>query len=245
MTLWLVTVLAPLQILLGDLHGLNTLEHQPLKIAAMEGNWETASGVPAILFAIPDEEAETNHFEIAIPKLGSLILTHEWDGVVPGLEEWAPEDRPSVPIVFTSFRIMVAIGFTMLLVALLSLYLRFRRRLFESRWFLRLCVACTPLGFIAILAGWVTTEHGRQPWVVYDLVRTADGVSPALTGGTVLSSLIAFFVAYAAIFSAGTYYLLKLIGQGPEERPAGAVKERTGTPQRPLSAAERPIEPGP
>ena len=241
MTLWLVTVLAPLQIVLGDLHGLNTLEYQPAKIAAMEALWETQSGAPAILFAIPDQEAATNRFEIAIPGLGSLILTHEWDGVVRGLDAWPREQWPSVPIVFTSFRIMVAIGFLMLFVAMANLYLRFRGRLFDTRWFLKLCVLCAPIGFVAVLAGWVTTEHGRQPWVVYGLLRTADGASPGITGGTVLASLIVFVIVYAVIFSAGIYYILRLIRGGPEDRqPSPPLRRPAETPKRPLSAAEHP-----
>lgn len=240
MGLGLISLLAPAQILLGDLHGLNTLEHQPVKVAAMEGHWEPKEGAPVILFGIPDPEAETNHYEIGIPKLGSLILTHELDGRVPGLAEWAPEDRPYVPLVFFSFRLMVAIGFLMLFVGLVSLYLRYKGRLYDTRWFLRLCVACTPIGFIAILAGWVTTEAGRQPWVVYGLLRTAEGVSPAVTGGSVLASILAFLVAYTIIFGAGIYYMGRLVQKGP-----GEVREPSaaGRPKRPLSGVDEALEP--
>ena len=166
MALGLITVLAPLQVGLGDWQGLNTFEHQPLKVAAMEGHWESRRGAPLILFAIPDEEAEENRFEVAIPKLSSYILTHEWDGLVPGLKDAPEELRPPVAVVFWAFRIMVGIGLLMIGIAAVSVFLRFRRRLYDTRWFLRLCVAATPLGFVAILDGWTTSEVGRQPWVV-------------------------------------------------------------------------------
>ena len=239
-TLWLVTVLAPLQILLGDLHGLNTFEHQPVKVAAMEGHWETQTGAPMILFAVPDPELETNHFEIAIPYLGSLILVHEVGGEVRGLKAWPADERPPVPVVFYAFRIMVAIGFLMLGVALASLWLRRRKRLFETRWFLRLCAACTPIGFVALIAGWFVTEVGRQPWTVYGLLRTVDSTSPAITGSGVFSSLIAYVIVYAIIFTAGTYYILRLIGRGPGE----AQKVPQGRAARPLSGTGQPFEAG-
>jgi len=239
MTLWLVFVLAPLQILLGDLHGLNTFEYQPAKVAAMEGHWETQRGAPAILIALPDPEAEPNHFEIGILKLGSFILTHEWDGEVHGLKEWPKEDRPYVPLVFWMFRLMVVIGFVMLFVALAGVYLRMRGRLYDAHWFHRLCMGCIPIGFVAVIAGWITTEAGRQPWVVYELMRTSDGLSPAITGESVLFSLVAYAAAYAIIFSAGVYFIYRIVRHGPEEIPKGA-REQVGGPHRPLSAAEFP-----
>ncbi len=231
MGMWLIAILAPLQIVLGDLHGLNTAEYQPVKVAAMEGHWETRRGQPAIIFAIPDEANERNRFEVGIPRLGSLILTHEWDGLVQGLKDWPPEDRPPVAPVFWTFRIMVLMGFIMLGVGVASLYLRFRGRLFESRWFLKTCVACLPIGFIAILAGWFTTEIGRQPWVVYELLRTSDGASPMLTGAQVLTSLSVFVVAYSVVFGAGIYYLVHLVRKGPEMAEDG----------HPLRGARRPL----
>ncbi|TWA92849.1 cytochrome bd-I ubiquinol oxidase subunit 1 apoprotein [Azospirillum brasilense] len=247
MSLALITVLAPLQIFLGDLHGLNTLEHQPAKIAAMEGHWEGGARAPLILFAIPDNEAEANHAEIAIPALSSLILTHEWDGVVPGLKSFPVEDRPNPEILFWTFRIMVAIGMVMLTVALIHLVQRVRGKLYSPNWFHKLLVGCMPLGFIAILAGWFTTEIGRQPWVVYGMIRTADAVTPALTGGAVLTSLIVFMVVYAIIYGAGTYYLFRLLTIGPArlidedlELPAVAQGHQ---PKRPLSVPGESIEP--
>jgi cytochrome bd ubiquinol oxidase subunit I len=241
MALGLIVVLAPLQILLGDLHGLNTLKHQPVKVAAMEGHWERQTGAPLILFAWPDQEAERNRFEIGIPKLGSLILTHSLEGEVMGLKDWEPEDRPYVPIVFWSFRIMVAIGLLMLFVAIASVVLRVTGRLYETRWFLRLCVGCMPIGFIAILAGWFTTEVGRQPWVVYELLRTVDAATPAVTANAVLTSLSALVVVYALIFPAGVVYMTRLVRRGPE--PAEEPPPTYGRPMRPLSAAGPAAEP--
>jgi cytochrome d ubiquinol oxidase subunit I len=232
MALGLATVLAPLQLLIGDMHGLNTFKHQPVKVAAMEGHWETVRGAPAIVFAWPDKRAETNRYEVAIPHLGSLILTHEWNGEVHGLKEWPPENRPNVAIVFWAFRLMVFLGFAMLGIVMLSLVLRWKRRLYDSDWFLRLTAAATPIGFIAILSGWTVTEVGRQPWIVFGLVRTIDAVSPNLTGPTVAFSLAVFLLAYGVIFGAGLYYILRIIRTGP------SPVEATGMPKRPLSAAE-------
>ncbi len=241
MTLWLVTIMAPLQVLVGDLHGLDTLEHQPVKVAAMEGNWETDSNVPLLLFAIPDQAAETNHFEVGIPGLASLILKHDVSGVVPGLKDWAPEDRPPVAVVFWSFRVMVGIGVLMLAVAVISLFLRWRGTLYESRWFLRMCTFMLPMPFIAVLAGWITTEVGRQPWVLYGLIRTEDAVSPSLTGGAAFVSLISFIVVYALIFFAGGYYISRLVRSGPEAEEA-PTPENLRRPSRPMSAADHYID---
>ena len=235
MAMGLITVLAPVQILLGDLHGLNTLEHQPAKVAAIEGHWQPERGAPLLLFALPDQAAATNHYEVKIPKLGSLILTHSLDGQVPGLNQWPPADRPYVPLVFFAFRLMVGLGFLMLGVAAAGLWLRLRGRLYEARWFLKVAVVCSPIGFIALLAGWVTTESGRQPWVVYGLMRTADAVTPALTGAAALTSLAAFVIVYALIFPAGVYYMIRLVQRGPQ--PLAPAAEAHGRAARPLSAA--------
>src|SRR5262245_4249585 len=172
MTLWLLSVLVPLQIVIGDEHGLNTLQHQPAKLAAIEARWDTARQVPLTLFAIPDQKNETNHFAIDVPYLGSLILTHSFNGEIKGLKEWAPEDRPPVIFPFFAFRIMVGIGLLMLAVVMVSWWLRIRDQLFDSAWFLRVCLVMAPLGFVAVIAGWTTTEVGRQPWTVYGLMRT-------------------------------------------------------------------------
>jgi cytochrome bd ubiquinol oxidase subunit I len=214
MAMWMAALVAPLQIVAGDLHGLNTLEHQPAKVAAMEGHFETRAGAPLVLFGWPDMEQETVHYAVEIPKLGSLILTHDWNGTVRGLKEWPREDRPNVPIVFWSFRVMVAVGLAMLAVGVWSLALRARGRLYSQPWLLRTAVAMSPFGIIAILAGWITTEVGRQPFTVYGLLRTADSVS-SIDAAAVGASLIAFIVVYFAVFGAGAFYMVRLMNKPP------------------------------
>ncbi len=182
MTLWLLSVLVPLQALLGDEHGLNTLQNQPAKLAAIEGIWDTGSRLPWVVFAVPDDKAATNHDELSIPDVGSLILTHDINGTVKGLKDFPPQDRAPVAFPFFGFRIMLAAWGLMLLIVVLSWWQRFRGELYNSRWFLSLCTLASPIGFIAVIAGWVTTEVGRQPWTVYGLLRTADSVSPSLSG---------------------------------------------------------------
>jgi len=239
MSLAFLSIMVPLQVVIGDLHGINTLHHQPAKLAAMEGLWETRSHVPASLFAIPDAQAETNHYELAIPNLGSLYLTHDLDTEVQGLKDFPREDRPPVAIVYFAFRIMVGIGLLMLLVVALG-WLAWRRGdLLEgrSRW-LKLAQACMPIGFIAVLAGWTTTEVGRQPWVVYGLMRTRDAVSPSLTTGDVALSLAAYVVAYAVIFGGGFILLRRMVRRGPEvAHAAEQFHETEARAARPLSAA--------
>ncbi|MCW2243746.1 cytochrome ubiquinol oxidase subunit I [Azospirillum canadense] len=247
MALGLITILAPLQIFLGDEHGLNTLEHQPAKIAAMEGNWEGGTRAPLILFAIPDVKQETNHLEVGIPALSSLILTHDFNGAVPGLKQFPADQRPDPRIIFWTFRLMVGIGMLMLAVALVHLVLRVMGRLYSPNWFHRVLVACMPIGFVAILAGWFTTEIGRQPWVVYGHLRTSDAVTPALTGGAVLFSLIAFMVVYAMIYGFGTYYLIRILKMGPaalrDDDYAPQALQEAQRPKRPLSLPGESIEP--
>jgi cytochrome d ubiquinol oxidase subunit I len=239
MTFWLVTILAPLQIVLGDLHGLNTLEHQPAKIAAMEGHWETQRGAPLLLFAWPDMEDEENHFELAIPKLGSLILTHTLDGEIQPLTAVPASERPPVKPVFYAFRVMVGLGLAMLLLTLLSLWAWRRGRLFDSPWLLRSWNAMLPAGFISILAGWYVVEIGRQPYVVYGLLRTADAVTPTINAGSVLASLLVFAGVYVTVFGAGIWYLLKLVRKGPQPQEPAPQRERGDkTPARPLSVGE-------
>jgi cytochrome d ubiquinol oxidase subunit I len=230
----LATVLLPLQLLIGDLHGVNTLQHQPQKLAAMEGIWDGGPGQPAILFAIPDERLEKNHAEIGIPKLGSLYLTHSWDGHVKGLKDFAKADRPPAVLPFFAFRAMV--GMWLLMVAITAWAWIARRRGYESRGFLLAATACIPVGYIAVTAGWIVTEVGRQPWVVYGHLRTTDSVSPNLTGGDVVISLALYVVVYIVIFGAGLYYLMRLVQRGmPEDSPLPREDQR---PARPLSAAE-------
>jgi cytochrome d ubiquinol oxidase subunit I len=209
-------VLAPLQIFAGDLHGLQVRETQPMKVAAMEALWTTTKGAPFVLFAIPDAAGERNRFEIAIPYAGSIILTHSLRGEVKGLKEARPEDRPPVFWVFTTFRLMVAIGFFLLVVALFGLWQRWRKRLYTSRLLLRLAVACVPLGFVAVIAGWMTAEIGRQPWTVYGMLRTADSVSP-VPAASVAVSLALFVAVYGFLFAAFLYFVDRLIKKGPDE----------------------------
>jgi cytochrome d ubiquinol oxidase subunit I len=215
MAMWMAALVTPVQIFVGDLHGINTLEHQPAKIAAMEGHYEThTDGAPLILFGIPDDEAETTHFAVEIPKLGSLILTHELDGEVKGLKEWAREDRPPALIPFFTFRIMVGIGFLMLGVGAWSLWARWKRKLYTNTWLHRTALVMGPSGFVAVLAGWYTTEVGRQPYTVYGLMRTADSLSP-VDAPAVGASLVAFIIVYFLVFGAGVFYLLRLMRRVP------------------------------
>jgi cytochrome bd ubiquinol oxidase subunit I len=237
MAFGLLTILVPLQIEFGDLHGLNTLEHQPAKIAAIEANWETQGRMPLLLFAWPDERAERNRYEIAIPVLGSVILTHDRDGVVRGLKEWKPDDRAPVAIPFFAFRTMVGTGVAMLALVFCSWWVWRKKKFADARWFLKLCELASPLGFVAVIAGWVTTEVGRQPWVVYGLVRTRDAVTQSLGPGDVIVSLVVYIVAYVAIFGAGGFFLVRMLRAGPVGKPDASGPQQVGTPARPLSAA--------
>ena len=192
MAMWMAALVTPLQVIAGDLHGLNTFEHQPAKVAAMEGHFEAEQrGAPLVLFGLPDMQAGEMRYAVTVPKLGSLILTHELDGTVRGLKSWPREDWPRVPIVFWSFRVMVGLGLLMLATGLAGLWLRHRGRLYDSRLFARWCLAMGPSGFVALLAGWFVTETGRQPYTVYGLLRTEDSVSPIASLG-VAGSLLAF-----------------------------------------------------
>lgn len=217
MSLWFLTFAVPLQVLLGDLHGVNTLHHQPAKLAAMEGLWETTTRVPLSLFAIPDEDAERNRFELAIPAVGSLYLTHSiGKHEVKGLRAFPPEDRPPVAIVYFAFRTMVGIGLLMLGIVVWGWILHRRGRLFSSATYLRWVRRAWPLGFIAVLAGWTVTEVGRQPWVVYGLMRTRDAVTPSLTTADVALSLAAYVVVYLIMFGSGFVVLRGLVRTGPQ-----------------------------
>lgn len=215
MAMLMAIFVAPIQAFIGDLHGLNTFEYQPAKVAAMEGIWETEQGADLRLFAVPDQKNQTNHYEITIPKLASLILTHSLDGEIKGLKEFGIENQPPVAIVFFSFRIMILIGLLMILTGVFAVILHFRKKLFTTKWFQIWCMAMTPTGFVAVLAGWFVTEVGRQPFVVYGLLKTVDSASPVISE-QILLSLIAFIIVYTFIFSAATYYILKLIAKGPK-----------------------------
>jgi cytochrome d ubiquinol oxidase subunit I len=227
MAMWMAALVAPLQIFAGDLHGLNTFEHQPAKIAAMEGHFETRRGAPFYLIGLPDMEAGETRFAIAIPKLGSLLLTHDLNGTVPGLKQWPRADWPNSPLIFWTFRLMVAIGFLMAALGLLSLWHRHRRTLYSSGYLHRLAVVMAPSGFLAVLAGWTTTEAGRQPYTVYNLLRTSESLSP-VAASAVGSSLAAFVLVYFAVFGAGAFYMLRLMLKRPQlTEPDFSAREPT------------------
>jgi cytochrome d ubiquinol oxidase subunit I len=240
--LWFLLILAPAQAVIGDFHGLNTLKYQPTKVAAMEGNWETSTGVPLLLFAIPDNENQTNHFEVGIPKLASLILTHDWNGEVPGLKDVPVEEQPQVFIVFWSFRIMVALGLLMIAFAVWGLFLRIKGRYYQSTYFLNGLRLMSLSPFIAVLAGWVVTESGRAPWLIYGEMTHAQGLTPSLTGGMALFTLIGYIVVYSLVFSSGVYYLLKVFRGGLEKANAPHEMEEIERPMRPFSAAHVAID---
>jgi cytochrome d ubiquinol oxidase subunit I len=221
MAMGMIAVTAPIQILAGDQHGLNTLEHQPAKVMAMEGHFQShPDGAPLVLFGWPDMQAGQVRYEISIPKLSSLVLKHDLDAPLKGLDTVDRADWPPVPVVFWSFRIMVGLGLLMLLLAAWSLLARARRTLYDWRWLHRFAIAMGPMGFVAVIAGWVTTEVGRQPFTVWGLLRTAQSASP-LHAPAVASSLVAFFVVYVIVFGAGIYYMLRLMSQPPRPGELG------------------------
>jgi cytochrome d ubiquinol oxidase subunit I len=215
MALGFLTVMVPLQIAFGDMQGLNTLAYQPAKLAAIEGRWDTASPSPLTVFAIPEQKEQRNAYAIEVPYLGSIILTHSLTGTIRGLKEWPADQQPPVAPVFFAFRLMVGIGFTMLGVVLLGWFFVWRRRLFSTGWYLTLCEWVAPLGFVAVLAGWTTTEVGRQPWTVYGLMRTSDSVSPSLTGSDVLLSFCCYMAAYLILYPAGIAVMARIVAGGP------------------------------
>jgi cytochrome d ubiquinol oxidase subunit I len=228
MALGMIVCVAPLQIAAGDAHGLNTLEHQPAKVLAMEGDYEPSpNGAPLVLFGVPNKANDHLDYEIAIPHLGSLILKHDPFAPLQGLDEFAPDKRPPVTIVFWSFRVMVALGFAMLGLGLWGLWARFKGKLYEARGLQRAAVAMGPAGFVSVIAGWVTTEVGRQPYTVYGLLTTAQSRSP-IAAPAVAASLVAFAVVYFFVFGAGIYYLLVLMGKPPERHES----EPPNIPQR-------------
>lgn len=234
LSLWLLLVMTPVQIVLGDLHGENTRDHQPIKLAAMEGAWDPpppGAGEPMRLFAAPDMAQRRNHWEVAIPDIGSLYLRHNLTGRIHSLNHYPPEDLPWVPGVFWSFRIMVALGLLMLVAGIAGLVIRLRGRLWRTRWFQWSMVLMAPAGFTAMLAGWGVTETGRQPWVVYGLLRTADSVSP-VSPALVLGSLVVIVVVYLTLFALGLWFLLRLMSQAPHPDEEGVMPDvalRSGT----------------
>ncbi len=239
MAMWMAAIVTPLQIFAGDMHGLNTLEHQPAKVMAMEGHFEShIDGAPLILFGIPDSEAKTVRYAIEIPKLSSLILKHDLNAPMDGLDTIPDSEEPPVGMVFWSFRIMVGIGFAMLGVGLWSLYARWRKRLYDWPLLHKAALVMAPSGFVAVLAGWITTEVGRQPYVIYGLLRTADAASP-LDAPAVAASLLAFILVYFTVFGIGVWYILRLMGKTPHVGEVGVKRGDTG----PIRTAG--ITPGP
>jgi cytochrome bd ubiquinol oxidase subunit I len=232
MAIGLIVILAPLQLFLGDQHGLNTFKHQPIKIAAMEAHWDGSKPGDFHIFAWPDEKTGTNLFEISIPHGASLIITHSWDGLFKGLSSVPASERPPVKNVFFAFRIMLAIGFFMIAAAFTGAFLWWRGTLFETRWYLRVVSRTWWVGFVAVISGWVVTESGRQPWIVDGILRTTDATSP-VPNGSIAVTLALFVVVYGIVFSMGIYYINRLIAQGPNK---AAVKEAQNFGGSPISA---------
>ncbi len=232
MGIGLAAILAPLQLVIGDLHGLNTLKYQPTKVAAMEAHWDSSKPGDFHIFAWPDAKAEKNHFEISIPRGSSLILTRDPNGLFPGLKDVPSQERPPLLNVFFGFRIMLAIGFFMIAAALYGTWLMWRDTLFDTRWYLRVVAQTWWTGFVAVIAGWVVTESGRQPWIVQGILRTADAISP-VSGASVAVTLALFVIVYGIVFAMGIYYINRLIAWGPQRAA------EHGKPQRsPIAAAE-------
>ena len=244
MAMWMATVVAPVQIGAGDAQGLNTLEHQPAKVLAMEGDYQPSpNGAPLVLFGLPSNVEGRVRYKVEVPRIGSLILKHDLNAPLPGLSDFPRDKWPPTPIVFWSFRIMVALGFAMLGLGLLSLLARARKRLYDWRWLHRAALAMGPAGFVAVIAGWVTTEVGRQPYTVYGLLRTAQSHSP-LAAPAVATSLLAFVLVYFFAFGAGTYYLLRLMAKPPERHegePAHVPQRAAGITPAPAVGAPRPV----
>jgi cytochrome d ubiquinol oxidase subunit I len=239
MAIGMFAIVAPLQLMVGDLSGKEVLRVQPAKLAAIEAFWETRTEQPFHIAAWPDRTAEGNRFEISIPKLGSLITTGSTTAEVKGLKAFAPSDRPPVFIVFWAFRVMVGLGLLMIGLGAWGGWLLWRTRGPEySRWFLRATVAMGPAGFVAVISGWIVAEVGRQPYVIYGVLRTADAVSP-VGAGQVSASLLAFMTIYAVIFSVGVLYILRLIAEGPEAPPM----EGDEPPGNPLAAGAQEVAP--
>ncbi len=232
MAIGLTAVLAPLQLVIGDQHGLDTLKYQPIKIAAMEAHWDGTKPGAFHIFAWPDEKTETNRYALSIPNASSLVLTHRLHGLFTGLKSVPPSDRPPVAIVFFAFRIMLALGFFMIGAALFGAFLWWRGSLFETRWYLQIMAHTWWVGFVAVMAGWITTESGRQPWIVEKILRTADASSPVI-GASIAVTLVLFVLAYGVVFSFGIYYINRLIDRGPEG-PSETPRHLAGAP---ISAA--------
>lgn len=234
MAISLTALLAPLQLIIGDLHAENTLKYQPTKVAAIEANWDSSKPAAFEIFAWPDEKTQSNLYSLSIPHGSALVVTRQWDGLFAGLKDVPPQDRPPLPNVFFGFRIMLAIGLYMIAAAWFGAWQLWRERLFETRWYLKVVANTWWAGFVAVIAGWVVTESGRQPWIVQGLLRTADAVSP-VPAGSVLTTLILFVLVYLIVFSFGVYFINRLLARGIQE---------TALPQHPprLAAGHPTLE---
>lgn len=224
MAMWMATIVTPIQIFAGDMHGLNTLEHQPAKIMAMEGHYDShPEGAPLILFGIPNPEERRIDHALQIPKASSLILRHDLNAPLDGLDTIPDDEEPPVAILFFSFRVMVGLGFAMLGLGVWSLWARWRGRLYDLPWLHRAALLMGPSGFVAVLAGWITTEVGRQPYTVYGMLRTSDSLAP-VDAPAVATSLLAFIVVYFFVFGVGTYYILRLMNK-PAATPSPGLRD--------------------
>ncbi len=227
MAMWMAAIVAPLQVVIGDIHGLNTLEYQPAKVMAMEGHYKTyTDGAPLYLFGIPDDKNQELDYAIAIPKLSSYILKHDFNAPLDGLDTIPDDEQPPVGIVFWSFRIMVGLGLLMVAVGAYSLWVRFRGRLYTDKLLHRSAMLMAPSGLIAVLAGWITTEVGRQPYTVYNFLATSDSLSP-VNAPAVATSLLVFIFVYFVVFGAGVFYMLRLMSK-PPKLGEGDVNEEPG-----------------
>jgi cytochrome d ubiquinol oxidase subunit I len=229
-----VAIVAPLQIIAGDLNGDEVLRDQPAKLAALEGHWNTETNVPWVVFGVPNEKAQRNDYAVTIPHLGSMILTHSWSGAVEGLKSFPRDDRPPVVIPFYTFRVMVALGVLMLLIAWYGLWRWWCGTLLTSRWYQRAWIWMMPSGFVALLCGWYVTEVGRQPWVVYGLLRTASA-SSLIPAGSVITSLVVYILVYVSLFGFVGWYMLKMLRVGPVAAPR---HKSAAAAARPLSLAD-------
>jgi len=226
MAMWMAVIIGPLQIVLGDLHGVNTYHYQPTKVAAMEGQFETEKGARSLMFGWPDATAGVTHLAVGIPRLASLYLTHDPNSVVKGLKAYPRNTWPTnIPLVFFAFRAMVGLGLLIVLLGVSGLVLRWRGMFYDSRLLQRFAVAMGPAGFLAVTAGWVTTEAGRQPFTVYGLLRTADSVGPVGAVG-VAASLVAFVVVYVIVFGAGMAFTVHLFNQTPDPQDPGPPEDQ-------------------
>lgn len=241
MAIGMFAIVAPLQLVAGDLSGKDVLRLQPAKLAAIEAFWETKPEQAFHILAWPDRRLEANRWKLSIPKVGSLITAGSIDAEVKGLKAFAPEDRPPVGLVFWSFRVMVGLGLAMIGLGAWGAWLCWRGGAERSVWFLRACIAMGPAGFVAVISGWIVAEVGRQPWVIYGVLRTADAVSP-VGAGQVSASLLGFLIVYAVIFSVGVLYILRMIAEGPAVGSEEALPEGLRAPGSAMAAA--PLDPG-